>query len=32
MDKEMLESLDLFRMPPPLIKKTKDQRKQEQMI
>ena len=32
MNKEFLESLDLFRMPPPLIKKTKEQRQQEQLI
>jgi len=27
-----LESLDLFRMPPPVVKKTKDQKKQEALI
>ena len=32
MNSEFLESLDLFRMPPPLVKKTKDQKKQEQLI
>jgi hypothetical protein len=32
MDKQRLEQLELFRMPPELVKKTAVQKKQEQQI